>query len=279
MFNSPVRTGHHYLMSAHNRMSQSTGFLGIEGFRWAALKHHLTDEYMGLIPYMPWLALFGPVGAVALAATGEGRLPRGLGWAFLAMVAFYLYFVGSLGKFKVMNGWSVGPRYLLPVVLPMALVAAVGWQWMERRVPVLARGAAGLVLASIVVIAVVTAAFPSPPNNMKNPFADFALPLLQEGWSVRHLGLTVGAGLWPLWALLGAAGLAILAMPMGAGIGWQKRAAGAGLGALLAWGGVAWAMDNQLTPTTEAEDARRWATTVVEGQSPHEERTFFPPRP
>ena len=280
MFLSPIKTGHFYLMSAHNRASQSTGFLGIEGFTWNGLGTHLFDEYMGLVPFMPWLFALGLLVGVPLLLRGRrSQLPVGAGRALAAIVLLYLLFVACLGKVRMMNGWSIGPRYLLPAVLPLAFCAAVAWGWIEERAFVVGRTLTGLVVAAMVVIGVMTVAFPSPPNSIQSPFGEFALPLLQEGWSVRHLGLVLGVGLLPLWLLLGGAAAWITLGPAPAGVALRRRLIAGVLAIAL---GAGWAVALQRrgeTPTLELRKAHDWAITVVEGQSPDEDRPFFPPRP
>ena len=67
-----------------------------------------------------------------------------------------------------MNGWSIGPRYLVPALLPAAFVAGVGWLRLTRW-PLASRALAGLAAASVLVIWAITATFPSPPPTARNP--------------------------------------------------------------------------------------------------------------
>ena len=250
MFGSPFKTGHFFLMSAHNRASQAGGFLGIVGFRGAALRDHLVDPYMGLLPLMPWLVVGVAAGVVPALRGRLGALPAGASRALAAAVLLYLGFVSCLGQWREMNGWSIGPRYLLPAMLPMAVLAGIGWHQVAGwRVPVgavLARVVAGLAAAATVAVTVVTAAFPSPPTSARNPFAELALPLLSDGFGVRNLGVPLGLGplsLVPALLLAAAAATWIAlggdaAAPTGPQRRWEAAARALPWTYVLLWAGA-----------------------------------------
>jgi hypothetical protein len=215
LFGAPWKTGHYYLMSAHNRESQSKGLLGMDGFHLDALVDHLFSPYMGLAPMMTWL-LVGVAVALPLVLSRKSTY-AGLG-AAVGIVLIYLAFVSTLGQWRTMNGWSIGPRYLAPVMLPMAYVAGVGWDALGRRLPFAGAAFGALAAASMVIVGLTTAAYPSPPNSVTNPFGELALPLLDDGFGVRNLGLTLDFGaqsLIPFILLLSTACTAV--MVQGAG--------------------------------------------------------------
>jgi hypothetical protein len=202
MFGSPLKTGHFFLASAHNIAGQSAGFLGIDGVHLDSLAAHLFDPSMGLTLLMPWLALGLAVGLPRLLRRPIGQLPLWLTRSLAAIVLVYLLFVATLGNYRVMNGWSVGPRYLLPAVLPMTFVAGVGWLRLARWRLVPGRLFAGLAAASVIILVALTAVFPSPPPSVLNPFGELAAALLPEGYAVRNLAMGLGsASLWLLGAL------------------------------------------------------------------------------
>ena len=210
MFGRPWETGHLHLMTAHNRAGQAKGFLGIDGLHWGSLRDHLVDPYMGLLPAMPWLAVGGLAGAVAILLGRAGRLGHGVAAALLGVVGIYLVFVSTLGDWRTMNGWSIGPRYLVPATLPLCAVAGLGWARLSEAQPAAGRLIAGLAASSVVVVSAVTAVFPSPPPSALSPFAELAVPLLADGVCTRNAGLLVGlreASLVPLCALVAVAAL------------------------------------------------------------------------
>ncbi|MBN2493947.1 MAG: hypothetical protein JXR96_05085 [Deltaproteobacteria bacterium] len=193
MFGHPLRTGHFFLVSSHNVISQSTGFLGLSHPHAGALGELVFGTYMGLGPIMPWLLLGFLAGAPVLGRR-MGKLPLGAGLTLVAIVVVYVLLVSSMDKWRMMNGWSIGPRYLVPAVLPMAFVAGIGWQWLRRFNAWLGAVLSGLAAASLVILAALTAVFPQPPEWVANPFAELAVPLLTEGYGVRNAGAWLGLG-------------------------------------------------------------------------------------
>jgi hypothetical protein len=90
----------------------------------------------------------------------------------------------------------------------MAFLAAVGWQRLGAFKAWLGYLTAGLAAAAMAAVSVVTAAYPSPPAELANPFAELALPLLAQGMGVRNAGHWLGLGrfsLLPFGVLIGCA--------------------------------------------------------------------------
>ncbi|MBW2702259.1 MAG: hypothetical protein JRF33_15680 [Deltaproteobacteria bacterium] len=193
MFGHPARTGHAFLVSGHNQLSQSTGFLGMSYPHLGSFAAHLGDPYMGLGPLMPWLLAGGVLGLVLLFSGRKSALHGGAARTIAAMVVAYLLFVSCLDKWRMMNGWSVGPRYLVPALPMLALAAGLGWDWLARKARWLAVPVAGLAAASVLMVGAVTVVFPQPPDWVRNPFGELALPLLLEGQSVPSLGSFLGS--------------------------------------------------------------------------------------
>ena len=276
MFGGPFRTGHLGLVTAHNRESQAGGFLGLDGLHLDSLGAHLFDGYMGLGPTMPWILLLGGLGLVR-AFSRDGALPEApsAGPRALAVgVLLYLVFVSSLGNFRVMNGWSFGPRYLVPALMPLAVLAGLGWEWLARRAGTLAAFAGGTVGFSIVVYLALTAAYPSPPNDVMNPFAELALPLLKAGYGVRNLGAVLGgAWIWPLGAAAAAA-IALVTRGAPAGTRAGRHWALAAIVTVLLVG--LWSRYRPTAPDA-CERALAFMKSTVEGVSPDGHRPFFSP--
>ena len=282
MFGSPFKTGHYFLASAHNRDSQSDGFMGIDGFHFAALIDNLLDPYMGLLPLMPWLFVGAWAGIPKLLQKPQGQLSLGAGRVLAAIPLVYLLFVSMLGKWRVMNGWSIGPRYLLPAMLPLAFVAAVGWHHMARRGPVQAGLIRGLAGASMIIIAALTVVYPQPPAYIHNPFVELAMPLLDEGVGVRNIGLSLGLGaasLKPFFVLLlllvGWVGLSCGAKRQRALRSWLI----AGVIAItISWG---WVKLMERWPLTQdprrVEQGQDFVRDTAEGFHPEREAVFWRP--
>ena len=191
MFGHVWKTGHAYLMSAHNRASQSAGFLGMDGIHLDAFLGHVVNPYMGLAPLMSWLAL-GLVGLFILR--GVNRVSASGLVAVGMIVAAYLVFVSTLGQWRTMNGWSIGPRYLAPAMFPMAYMAGVIWDRLARKATLFGVLFSATAFASIVMVGLSTAAYPSPPNSIGNTFSELVLPMLDSHYGVRNAGVWLGLG-------------------------------------------------------------------------------------
>lgn len=205
-FGSPLQTGHFYLMTAYTREYQSSGFLGITGFHPGSLGAHLFDPYMGFFFLMPWIIAGWIAGVWAIVKARDETLERSTGWLLLAIPFVYLFFVSLLYPWDIMNGWSLGPRYLVPATLPLTLLIAIGWRRAEERWWWTGRVLSGFAAASIVMVASVTVIFPSLSPKLRNPFADVAWPMLTEGFSAPNAGSAVGLGtygMWPFFFLIG----------------------------------------------------------------------------
>ena len=259
MFGSPFRTGHFFLASPHNIESQSGGFLGISGLYAGSLGDHLFSPYMGLVPMMPFLVVTGGWGIVRALRHGDGA-----DRAIAAMPIVYLIFVCTLDKWRMMTGWSIGPRYLVPALLPLAYCAGRGWRDIEERAPSGVIGAVrGLAAAAVVIVLAVTVAYPSPPSDLQNTFADFALPLLREGYAVPTLASELGLEHGTLYPLVALAAIAI------AWILWvPRRPLATFVGALLLVGWVGGLAQLDLTPPAAREAALSFARGSIEGETP-----------
>jgi len=195
VFGHPLRTGHAFLFTKHNRIHQAKGFLGLEGPGVESLGAHLFDTYMGLVPLMPWLALGAALGLAEMWRSERAPQLRGMNRVLVAVCGLYLLFAASLGPYRAMNGWSIGPRYLVPSMLALSAVASIGW-WRclrDGRYHLFAL-CNSLAAVSVFIIASLTVVFPQPPGSVRSPFGELALPLLLQGWGVRNLGFYAGLG-------------------------------------------------------------------------------------
>ena len=205
-FGAPWKTGHAYLMSSHNRASQADGFLGMDGFHLDALMDHLMNPYMGLAPMMSWL-LLGLLLSPVFIWVRSRPLPKGYS-AMMGVACLYLLFVSSLGQWKTMNGWSIGPRYLAPAMFPMAYLAGLIWVFAKERSRLFSALFVGTAAASIVMVGLTVAAYPSPPNSVLNTFSELVLPILDAGYGVRTFGAILQLGppaLAPFFIMLSVA--------------------------------------------------------------------------
>ena len=177
------------------------GFFGISWPSLAGLAGLLFSPSRGLLVWSPLVAL-AAVGAFRPRENGGGR------GATAALVAAPLALLVAMAGYPNWHGgWFAGPRYLLPVLPLLFLLAARGaerlaaWPW----------GSAAVALAALwgwLQVWPVAASFPFPPEDFPLPFATVARPLLAEkiavpSWLPRGVEL-------PLLALLAAAAAVLL---------------------------------------------------------------------
>ena len=218
---------------------------------------------------MPWLVWGGLAGIGPMLRGRLGSLPPGATRTLAVIVLGYLVFVCLLQQWRTMNGWSIGPRYLVPAMLPLAFVAGVGWQRLATWKAWLGSLTAGLAAAAMGAVAMVTAAYPSPPAELANPLSELALPLLADGFGVRNAGgwLGLGAGILVPFGLLVCLAMVWVLWPLQTGSFRQNlRRAGLALAVALIW--LGWLA--LVRPTSEAV-RERWldfARQTVEGTRP-----------
>ncbi len=114
-----------------------------------------------------------------------------------SMVALYAGYFGWHG------GWGFGPRYLVPVLpflaVPMAL-AADGGPWFQLAF-----------WPSVLQVACAQAGWPHAAPEIRNPLAEFIIPLMREG----GYALTLLGGMRPIAAAVGIAQLCVVALLAG----------------------------------------------------------------
>lgn len=278
MFQSPFKTGHFFLLTKHNREGQGDGFLGVDGFHVGSVYDHLFDTYMGIAPIMPWLFVGLVLGLVALLRGGPQSLRPGTRAALAAMPILSLLFVATLGKWRLMNGWSIGPRYLLASIVPMAAVAAIGWGWLIQRHRLFVPVCGGLALASMWIVSALTMTDPSPSTAWLNPFGELAVPHLLEGYGVRHIFMGGGAPstITPIVWFFGVASLVALGALLW-GKPLRRVVLASVLSLALAFGWTSTLAKTQLTDPALAKRARKSALKRLEGVGPNTEKhRFFP---
>jgi hypothetical protein len=215
-FGSPLALPYDF-STQHNR---SQGFfMGLGVPQLGALASILVTPYRGLFFSAPWLALALP-GGVRL-----WRARRAEAAVCLAIALLFLWLNASLVDWE--GGWAMGPRYLVPAI-PFLVVLAAGLALPARVRPALSRAgwaaAAALVIYSAFFMLVGTAVKPEVPVGEKHPFGSYLLPRFAKGnlsantqsidsvnapvhspvraWNLGHrMGLAGKASLLPLAAM------------------------------------------------------------------------------
>lgn len=116
---------------------------------------------------------------------------RSLFWLSLAVsVVQTLVVSGEVWDWRA--GWTLGPRYLSPMLPLLALPAALGMQRLPRL-------GLGLAILSILLTGIGTLVNATPRYEVTNPLMELHLPGLWQGELTHNLGRMLGLpGLWSL---------------------------------------------------------------------------------
>lgn len=231
VFGGPLSLG--YGQSELWQEQHHTGFMSLTAPRWEALWGITFSPFRGLLFMSPWLALSVP-GAVRWARNGGAM--GALAVCVLGSLGFFLFNASSVMWW---GGFAIGPRYLLPALPFMAVLAG----WSLRRLPGAAAARVGLAAlfawSGLAVWAVSLAGQAFPPDTIANPLAEYAWPRLLSGDVARSWGTVAGlTGLWslvPLGVLLAALGAAVSRarrsdrVPVSVGLGELRPSSGTAL--------------------------------------------------
>ncbi len=170
-----------------------TGFMSLTYPTWQALWGITFGVFRGLFVLSPWLLMAVP----GFILWWRSRQYRSEFWAALAsVISFFIFNASSIMWW---GGFSIGPRYLLPMFPFMALSTIFVFRaWGSNPVFKLL---AGLLFAWSFVanwgLTLAEQAF--PPDTLSNPYLQFALPNWETGNIARSLGTMLGLPHW--WSL------------------------------------------------------------------------------
>ncbi len=149
------------------------GFFGLGTPRWIRVRRILFEEYRGLLPIAPALAL-APLGLALLVVRDRRARPAAI---VAAIVAVY-YVALNAGYTYWEGGWSYGPRHLSPAIPFLAIGLAVIWTLAARPFRVFI-GTLAVIAAALSLVAVSTMA--QPPAEIRRPLVDLLLPAFRAG--------------------------------------------------------------------------------------------------
>ena len=254
----------------------SPGWMGISLLSGERLWGSLVSPTLGLFFWAPWTALALPAGV------GLWRARRTEAPALISSGVLVYYLLFQLNNALWRSGWTVGPRYLTPLV-PFAVVAIARWlQGLSPAARPLGLGLlAGAGAAGIAATGLASAVCQGFPTEAYNPLREIVAPLLAHGYLPQNpLQLLGVPGLWsglPYFAALALAILASLRAPHwlsdapGLDPALRRRGLQAGLcvaAALLLAQWTARAGETPEGPKAAAYLSRQWVPAVPPGAMP-----------
>jgi hypothetical protein len=201
-FGSPWSTPYGHLENPEFVRDIAPGWMGISPPTWERIYGSLLSPYLGLFFWAPWTAL-------ALLAP---RWLRRFDLVPFAVVVYYLVFQITHALWR--SGWTVGPRYVTPLVPFAALSVALALRQAPRLIPVMS----GLAAAGIAATGIASAVCQGFPLEVQNPLREVVWPLLAHGYLPRNPLQSLGVpGLWSALPYVGALAFAVFLLLRGSG--------------------------------------------------------------
>ena len=195
MFGSATKTGYSYLENTAYKDLHGVGFFGMSIPQLDRLGAAFFSLELGLFVFTPILA----IGAIGVLLRPSPALRSERPW-IAALIALELLFLATHGGWR--GGWSIGPRYIMPIV-PFLALGLSAWQR-----PLLLASLAGL---SIILCGIPSALYPHLSDVFSNPWASFVLPAIKSGLAPYQPGPFAGGSEWGPGLIVGGLFLAAVA--------------------------------------------------------------------
>lgn len=195
LWGSPFRTGYAFLENTSYAQVHDQGFFGVAHPTAEAFVGTLFSPGTGLFFFSPVLVI-GLVPLTRRALLGrrggwlappEAGFGRGLALAALIGLALELLFMSAHRGWR--GGWTLGPRYIIPVVVLLGFWCAEALGHRRLRPWLMALGA-----ASILLTGPAAAIYPHLSDVYSNPLASFVVPTYLRGGSSYGIAHALGLG-------------------------------------------------------------------------------------
>ncbi|MEM6370930.1 MAG: hypothetical protein AAF851_21780 [Myxococcota bacterium] len=262
MWGHPLRTGYSSLANPAYADAHATGFFGVGAPKPDVLAKVLFSTDTGLF-------FFSPVLLVGLAMLLRSAFPRSTNRrhrlvARVGAVGVLALFVFIAAHAAWRGGWTLGPRYIIPVVPLLGL-----WVVEAMVVPAVRPWALVLGALSICMTGFAAALYPHLSDVYANPVAHFVLPTYARGLAPYGLGSFLGleggwANLLHVVPLAGVAAWTASRAPIEGGV--RRLALCAVLFA--AFGGLLVGVPERDASAAERETERLWRMWEPDGIAP-----------
>ena len=185
-YGNPFTLGYGKKSSVEQVYYHSHGLFGVALPSWESFWGILISPSRGLFYFSPFLVFIFPVFIKMIKQTStrvQGVILSGI------FITFTLF---ASSVFDWQSGWTVGPRYYLPVI-PFILIGLVNGEiFLKQFFKGKHRFFTRTVFLSLVMFGMfhcvfMTGAFPFVPEEFKVPFWEFSLPLLKKGYGSLSL--------------------------------------------------------------------------------------------
>ncbi len=194
-FGHPLKTPYSTLENPQFVKDIAPGFMGLRAPSLENLFGAFVSPFEGLFYFAPWMALafLLPFSYFVRDLRTDDKTSRAVVFCALGSVALLCLFISCHSLWR--GGWTLGPRYIVPVVPFAALLLIQSAVGPVKRHPIPYRVLlAVLVLVSIVVTGGSSLVSQGFHTAFYNPLAEVTFPLLKLGYITASLGSALGLG-------------------------------------------------------------------------------------
>lgn len=205
-FGHPLRTAYSTLENPQFVKDIAPGFMGLRAPKLENLFGAFFAPYEGLFFFSPWMlpAFLGPVVYYARHFRRDDRTSRQVVLAAAWSVALLCVFILCHSLWR--GGWTLGPRYIVPVVPFAAIMLAQTWASWHRQAGATrpwATAVAVLGVLSLIITGASSLVSQGFHTAFFNPLTEAVWPLLSSGYVTLNLGHVSGLdGLYSLLPLV-----------------------------------------------------------------------------